>query len=93
MKDFSQESKRLQKLSCITLTSDEEKKLNDQLGRMIEMLDTLPMVEESTPPTHTGQVTLRTIAGQKDADMSEMLLQNVHHDKINNSIVIKSVLS
>lgn len=93
MKDFAKDSKHLQKLSCITLTPAEEEKLNTQLGKIVEMLDKLPMVDEITSWSKQEKMTLRTLSGIKDEEDSASLLQNAHHEKINNSLVIKSVLS
>ena len=94
MNDFAQEIKRLQKLSCIALSPEEEKKLWAQLTDIIAFLGQLPdskindkkVVDDET-------LTLRTIAGVKESSDSKKILKNVHHPIINNSIVIKSVLS
>lgn len=40
-----------------------------------------------------GKLTLRTIAGVKEDPDGKNILKNVKHEIINNSIVIKSVLS
>ncbi|MEI6672105.1 MAG: hypothetical protein WCL02_01795 [bacterium] len=39
------------------------------------------------------KLTLRTIVGTQEQQDSSKLLKNVHHPIVNNSIVIKSVLS
>jgi len=39
------------------------------------------------------RLTLRTIAGVRESSESKRILKNVKHEIVNNSIVIKSVLS
>ncbi len=94
--DFTTEIQRLQKLSCIALSPEEEKKLWKQLEGIIDFLGKLPdskMTNDQWLMTNDGRLTLRTIAGVKENAESKKLLQNVKHPIINNSIVIKSVLS
>ncbi len=90
MTDFSQELKRLQKLSCISLSPEEEKKFWHQLTDIIGFLGKLP--ETTSSAINEDKLTLRTIAGVRDDTNSKRILENVHHDKVNNAIVIKSVL-
>lgn len=91
MTEFIQEIKRLQKLSCISLSPEEEQKLWKQLPDIIGFLNQLPYVESVAK--NEGKLTLRTISGIKEHTDSKKILRNVKHEIINNSIVIKSVLS
>jgi Asp-tRNA(Asn)/Glu-tRNA(Gln) amidotransferase C subunit len=103
MVDFTQEIKRLQKLSCIALSPEQEQKLWAQLSDIIGFLGQLPepKLRIENWRVHEGgklkiaeeKLTLRTIAGAKESLDSKKILQNVKHPIINNSIVIKSVLS
>jgi len=95
--DFTQEIiKRLQKLSCIKLSPEQEKKLWAQLIDIIAFLGQLPETKWTTNNeqlTMKDKLTLRTIAGVKENAESKKILRNVKHEVVNNSIVIKSVLS
>lgn len=95
--DFTTEIKRLQKLSCIALSPEEEQKLWSQLEGIIAFLGQLPDSElkilNSEFRIAEAKLTLRTIAGIRQDSDSKTLLKNVKHEVINNSIVIKSVLS
>ena len=103
MTEFTQEIKRLQKLSCISLTPEEEKKLWFQLTEIIWFLGKLPetkmnneqwmMNNEWWKMNDDGKLWLRTIDGIKESSESKKILKNVKHPIINNSIVIKSVLN
>jgi aspartyl/glutamyl-tRNA(Asn/Gln) amidotransferase C subunit len=89
------ELKRLQKLACISLSPEEQVKLGNQLQGIISFLDTLQEIKISCEQkqTDTSENPLRTWKGVRKFDDTKALLQNVKHEKINNSIVIKSVLS
>jgi len=101
--DFTTEIKRLQKLSCIVLSPEEEQKLWTQLEGIIAFLGQLPdsklKIDLSSNEGNwklkiaEAKLTLRTIAGVKENTESEKILKNVKHGVVNNSIVIKSVLS
>lgn len=94
MTDFAQEIQRLQKLSCIALSPQEEQKLWAQLSDIIGFLGKLPQTKENQEPKgQKDRLTLRTIKGIHQDSESKNLLKNVKHEMINNSIVIKSVLS
>ncbi len=96
MNDFNSEIKRLQKLSCIALSAEEEQKLWKQLADIIQFLGELPdtkIKDEELRVKDEGKLTLRTIAGVKEDPDGKNILKNVKHEIINNSIVIKSVLS
>jgi len=94
MTDFKQEIQRLQKLSCIALSPEEEKKLWKQLTDIIGFLGKLPETKgKSWSNAAKDKLTLRTIKGMKQDPDSKKLLKNVKHEMANNSIVIKSVLS
>jgi aspartyl/glutamyl-tRNA(Asn/Gln) amidotransferase C subunit len=96
MTDFTQEIKRLQKLSCIALSPEQEQKLWKQLTDIIGFLGQLPetkMNNEWWIMKDKGKLTLRTIAGIRESSDSKKILKNVKHTIINNSIVIKSVLN
>lgn len=86
-----QEFARLQKLACIKLSAEEQIKLGKQLQDIVVFLDKLPQVSGTKNTRHDN--VLRTLKWVKTFDDAKALLQNVKHQKINNSIVIKSVLS
>lgn len=92
--------KHLQKLSCISLSPEEEQKLWAQLTDIIAFLGQLPEtkntkseIQNTKSDKNEGKLTLRTIAGVRVDKDSEKILKNVKHPIINNSIVIKSVLN
>lgn len=96
MTDFAQQIKHLQKLSCIALSPQEEKKFWSQLNDIIGFLGQLPktkMNNEWWIMNDDGKLSLRTIKGVKESSDSKKILQNVKHPIVNNSIVIKSVLN
>jgi Asp-tRNA(Asn)/Glu-tRNA(Gln) amidotransferase C subunit len=97
MVDFTQEIKRLQKLSCIALSPQQEEKLWAQLSDIIGFLGQLPepklKIENWKLKIAEEKFTLRTITGNKESSDGKKILKNVKHELVNNSIVIKSVLS
>jgi len=95
MNDFKQEIKRLQKLSCIALSPEQEEKLWKQLTDIIGFLGQLPetKAQSSKLKAQSDKLTLRTIKGITNDGDSKKILKNVKHEVVNNSIVIKSVLS
>lgn len=96
MTDFSHQLKHLQKLSCIALYSEEEKKFWKQLNDIIGFLGQLPETKvnsEKWKVKNDGKLSLRTIAGVRESADSKKILTNVKHPIVNNSIVIKSVLN
>ncbi len=88
------EIRRLQKLSCIALTPEEEKKLWKQLNDIIGFLGQLPQIKgDISSKSKENALVLRTLKGVKmDANIKK-IMENVKHPVINNSIVIKSVLN
>ena len=92
------EFERLQKLACIKLTLQEKKKLWDQLVNIIDFLDQLKNIKIDLPVKQTDPIkikldnSLRVISWVKKYNDINWLLDNVKHNKINNNIVIKSVL-
>ncbi|MFA7717817.1 MAG: hypothetical protein WC875_03825 [Candidatus Absconditabacterales bacterium] len=89
----SKQLHRLQKLACIKLTADEEKKLGKQLENIIQFLGQLDQIKISKIIDKEPELMLRTISGVKEFPHPEKILKNVKHPVVNNSIVIKSVLS
>ncbi|MCX6823668.1 MAG: hypothetical protein NT085_00880 [candidate division SR1 bacterium] len=94
MADFSQELKHLQKLACISLSPEQEKKFGSQLSDIIGFLGQLPETKgDANSKARKDILTLRTISGTKESSENKKILKNVQHPIVNNSIVIKSVLS
>lgn len=94
--DFATEIKRLQKLSCIALSPEQEEKLWKQINDIISFLGQLPdtgMKNEKWIMNNDGKLSLRTIVGIKEDSNSKKIMKNVKHGVVNNSIVIKSVLN
>ena len=87
----SWELKRLQKLACIKLSEEEEKKLWAQLQNIISFLWKLQDIPEKNVVV-SSDISLNPISGVKEYHDIDWLLANVKHQKINKSIVIKSVL-
>ncbi len=88
-----EEFARLQKLACIKLSPEEEQKLGAQLSNIIKFLDQLNEIKIDKNLKTKSNLTLRTISGTKKFADTKKLLANVKHPIVNNSIVIKSVLS
>lgn len=87
------ELKRLEKLSCISLSNKEENKFLDQLWNIINFLEKLKELKiENVENNLNIENSLRTIDGVKDFEDKEKIMQNVQHPIINNCIEIKSVL-
>ena len=85
---------RLQKLACISLDKEDKKKLLDQLDNIIVFLDNLKNIETKNVDVNYSWIenSLRTLEWLNN-DQSNYILTNVQHNKINNNIIIKSVLS
>lgn len=93
MNDFTHEIKRLQKLSCIALSPEQEKKLWSQLTDIIAFLGKLPEPKGTSWFENLKEkLTLRTITESHAFNEPQKLLKNVKHPIVNNSIVIKSIL-
>ncbi len=95
MKLTEEELNKLQKLACIRLNEEEKEKFWNQLESIITLLDELGKLDLSgdIDIDENDINNLRTISGTQDWENKEKLLQNVEHKLVNNSVVIKSVLS
>jgi aspartyl/glutamyl-tRNA(Asn/Gln) amidotransferase C subunit len=95
MKLTEEELKKLQKLACIKLSEWEKVKFWNQLESIINLLDELGKLDLSGDfeLDEKDVNNLRTITWTEDFGDKNKLLQNVEHKLINNSVVIKSVLS
>jgi len=93
-----EELEHLQKLACIRLSPQEEKKLWSQLENIIWFLGQLKEIKVGKVVKKWWKKvkmenSLRTIGWNKDFAGKEKLMKNVKHEIVNNSIVIKSVLN
>ena len=89
-----EELKHLQKLSNVNIDESWEEKFLSKLDSVIWMLDKLNSVDiSSIQEINWLWNTLRVIEWTKDFPNKKEILQNVKHDVVNNSIVIKSALS
>jgi len=90
-----EELEHLQKLACIKLSPDEEKKLWSQLENIIWFLGQLSNIKTGKIVKKWKKIenSLRTIQWNKDFANKVKLMKNVKHEVVNNSIVIKSVLN
>ena len=91
----TQELERLQKLASIELSPEEQDKLGSQLQSIVSFLDKLQEVKIDWVIWVDEHIDnpLRTLEGVVECEDTQALLDNVKHEKINNSVVIKSVLS
>jgi Asp-tRNA(Asn)/Glu-tRNA(Gln) amidotransferase C subunit len=97
----SEQLDRLQQLSNITLTSWEQEDFLQKLDPVIAKLEELWSVDVSDGKLENAfepsYVTLRvldtTFEWEKQKDIATNIIKNVEHEVINNSVVIKSVLS
>lgn len=96
----SWELKRLQKLACIKLTDEEEKKLWSQLQNIVSFLwklQEITLTPQSASPQKDivgkSDISINPISGVKQYHDVDWLLANVKHQKINKSIVIKSAIN
>ena len=89
-----EELKHLQKLSNVNIDESWEEKFLSKLDSVIWMLDMLNTIDTSNI-TEINWLwnTLRVIPWTKDFSGKKEILENVKHDVINNSILIKSALS
>ena len=88
----------LQTLACIKLSPEEQVKFWHQLQGIITFLDKLSQMgtdgsQMSTDKMDKIENSLRILDGVKPFADAKLLLDNVEHEKVNNSIVIKSVLA
>lgn len=86
------EFERLQKLACIKLEEEEKNKLFNQIWNIVMFLDKLNDLNLENNINIKQENNLRTISWSNNFENKEWLLNNVKHKKINNTIVIKSVL-
>ena len=95
MKLTEEELNKLQKLACIRLNDEEKDKLWNQLESIITLLDELGKLDLSgdIAVDENDLNNLRTISETREREDKDKLLQNVEHKLLNNSVVIKSVLS
>lgn len=95
MKLTEEELNKLQKLACIRLNDEEKEKLWNQLESIIALLDELGKLDlsEDIDIDENDLNNLKTISGTREREDKDKLLQNVEHKLLNNSVVIKSVLS
>lgn len=95
MKLTEEELNKLQKLACIRLNDEEKEKLWNQLESIIGLLDELGKLDLSgdIAVDENDLNNLRAISGTREREDKDKLLQNVEHKLLNNSVVIKSVLS
>jgi aspartyl/glutamyl-tRNA(Asn/Gln) amidotransferase C subunit len=89
-----EELKHLQKLSNVNIDESWEEKFLSKLDSVIWMLDKLNSIDTSNI-TEINWLwnTLRVIEWTKNFQNKKEILENVKHDVINNSILIKSALS
>lgn len=94
MKLNKNELKKLQDLSCIMLNPKEEEQFLDKLENIITMLEQCQSVEidESVEDTGFYDTSLPLQKWVDQSDDAKDMLQNVEHEVINNSVVVKSVL-
>ena len=89
-----QELAHLEKLANINIDESQEWPFLEKLDSIIDKLDDLNKFDtkwEIISRDNTNP--LRTISNTKDFEDKKKILDNVKHDVINNSIVIKSALS
>lgn len=89
-----QELAHLEKLANINIDESQEWPFLEKLDSIIDKLDDLNKFDtkwELISRDNTNP--LRTISNTKDFEDKKKILDNVKHDVINNSIVIKSALS
>lgn len=93
----SEEFARLQKLSCLSLSSEETQKLSSQLSSIVWFLWALNDIKIDddvkkqilAPDRDHGLSIQDKVSDYSDTDA---LFDNVKHEKLNRSIVIKSVV-
>ena len=90
----TQELEHLEKLSNVKIDESQEVNFIKKLDSVIWMLDKLNTIDTSEiKEINWLWSKLRIISWTKDFPHKKEILQNVKHDVINNSIVIKSALS
>ena len=92
-----EEFARLQKLSCLSLSPEETQKLSSQISSIVGFLGALSNIaidndvqqQALAPDWDHG---LAITAEMVHYDTPDALFDNVQHEKLNRSIVIKSVV-
>lgn len=89
-----EELTHLEQLANINIDKDQEWKFLEKLDNIVEKLDELNQFDTTwTDKSTDNDNPLRTISGTKDFEWKKEIIDNVKHDVVNNSIVIKSALS
>ena len=89
-----QEFQHLEKLASVNIDENQEDKFLAKLDSVVDKLQDLNMVDTSDIVDMDSQSnTLRVIWWTNDFPNKKWIIDNVKHDVINNSIVIKSALS
>lgn len=89
-----EELAHLEQLANINIDKDQEWKFLEKLDNIVEKLDELNQFDTTWTDSSTNNDNpLRTISGTKDFEWKKEIIDNVKHDVVNNSIVIKSALS
>lgn len=84
----------LQKLSNINISESEQQSFLQKLEPVISKLNELANVDVSDlKDTSQNENTLRSLGWPKEFWNKKKIIDNVNHEILNNSIVIKSVLS
>jgi aspartyl/glutamyl-tRNA(Asn/Gln) amidotransferase C subunit len=89
-----QELTHLEQLANVKIDKSQEWPFLEKLDSIIDKLDELNKFDtnwEYTPKYNTNP--LRTISRNREFEWKKEILDNVKHEVINNSIVIKSALS
>lgn len=93
----SEEFARLQKLSCLSLSPEETKKLSSQLSSIVWFLWALNDIkidndvkQQSLAPDRDHSLAIQ--AEVSTYQSTDELFENSKHEKLNRSIVIKSVV-
>lgn len=97
MKDIKIDLNHLSKLSNIKLNDIEKQRFESTLSSVINKLDELSKIKLDNNETlvdNYPENTLRTLSKlENQKQNSDIFVKNIKHEVINNSVVIKSVLS
>ena len=89
-----EELAHLEQLANINIDKDQEWKFLEKLDNIVEKLDELNQFDTTwTDKSTDNENPLRTISVTKYFEWKKEIIDNVKHDVVNNSIVIKSALS
>jgi len=89
-----EELKHLEQLSCITLNENEQEKFLSQLDNIINFLGQLKDIDvENIDTNFEIENSLRTHKWVSKFENTKWIINNIKHEIVNNSIVIKSVLN